>query len=54
MAAFVHHSIRVPVDPPFDREFVITALHHLVDTAGSAVVPAHRRALRPLRGLPND
>ena len=54
LAAFVHHSIRVPVTPPFDREFAITALHHLVDTAGVAVIPAHRRALGPLRALSFD
>ena len=54
LAVLAHHSIRVPVTAPFRREFVITALRHLVQTAGVSLVPAQRRATGSLRELTLD
>lgn len=51
LAALAVHSIRVPVTAPFRREFVITALRHLVQTAGTTLVPARQRITGPLRAL---
>jgi hypothetical protein len=51
LAVLAHHSIRVPVTAPFRREFVITALRHLVQTAGVSLIPAQRRATGPLREI---
>ena len=54
LAAFVHHAIRVPVSPPFHREFVMTALHYLVETAGAAAIPAQRKMNGSLTLVPFD
>jgi DNA-binding MurR/RpiR family transcriptional regulator len=51
LAVLANHAIRVPVTTPFRREFVITALRHLVHTAGTSLIPARRRATGPLRSL---
>jgi hypothetical protein len=51
LAALAVHAVRVPAPPPRQRELVVSALRHFVQTAGATLVPVSRRVTGPLRAV---
>jgi hypothetical protein len=51
LAALAGHAVRVPATPATRRAYVIAALQHIVQTAGTSLVPVARRMTGPLRAV---
>lgn len=51
LAVLASHAVRVPVTPAVRRDYVLAALRHFVQTAGTSLVPASRRITGPLRTI---
>lgn len=51
LAVLASHAVRVPVTPADRRDYVLAALRHVVQTAGTSLVPAARRITKPLRTI---
>jgi hypothetical protein len=49
LAALASHAVRVPAAAGVRREFVVGALEHFIQTAGTTLVPKSRRITSPLR-----